>query len=347
MPVFGALVEERYGKSPVVMQPLPSTVPGRRHVYRIELGDGQRWIMKARRQDLPPMGPPYDMPRWIRARTAVLGHLEARGYPAPRVIRTRDGELVEAWEGWHALVTTFVEGTIAHLTPDLAQLSGESLARLHLTTVGPSGAGPLAGASSWWEPTHAVPTCLAQLASTADSVPRGWRDVHDAFSATLTAVRSWPALPESVIHADCWAGNIVRTGPDLVVLIDWDCAGLGPAVLDLGDLLIGCHFRLDDPYAHEVQPDPSRIAAVADGYGRLWVPTTSELDVLDDAVRYGSAFRGARTFGRVLQEGWSADIEQELGRQRHRYLASGEIARIARARFADPAPRILQTPGEH
>ncbi len=43
MPVFGALMEERYGKSPVVMQPLPSTVPGRRHVYRIELGDGQRW----------------------------------------------------------------------------------------------------------------------------------------------------------------------------------------------------------------------------------------------------------------------------------------------------------------
>ena len=59
---------------------------------------------------------------------------------------------------------------------------------------------------------------------------------------------------------------MVQTVDDQLVLIDWDTAGTGPAVLDLGDVLLGCHIPLAAPYSSHLQPDQARIQAVVDGY---------------------------------------------------------------------------------
>jgi aminoglycoside phosphotransferase (APT) family kinase protein len=38
------------------------------------------------------------------------------------------------------------------------------------------------------------------------------------------------------VHGDLWQGNALWTGDALVGLVDWDCAGAGPAGVDLGSL---------------------------------------------------------------------------------------------------------------
>jgi len=43
---------------------------------------------------------------WLASRARLLNYLERRGYPAPRVIPTREGALVERMEPWHLLITT-------------------------------------------------------------------------------------------------------------------------------------------------------------------------------------------------------------------------------------------------
>jgi aminoglycoside phosphotransferase (APT) family kinase protein len=38
------------------------------------------------------------------------------------------------------------------------------------------------------------------------------------------------------VHGDLWQGNALWDGDTLTGLVDWDCAGVGPAGVDLGSL---------------------------------------------------------------------------------------------------------------
>lgn len=45
-----------------------------------------------------------------------------------------------------------------------------------------------------------------------------------------------PDDPVGFVHGDLWSGNTLWHGAHLAAVIDWDCAGLGPAGVDLGSL---------------------------------------------------------------------------------------------------------------
>jgi aminoglycoside phosphotransferase len=42
--------------------------------------------------------------------------------------------------------------------------------------------------------------------------------------------------PDCLVHGDMWQGNSMWIGDELQGIIDWDCAGVGPAGIDLGSL---------------------------------------------------------------------------------------------------------------
>jgi aminoglycoside phosphotransferase (APT) family kinase protein len=51
------------------------------------------------------------------------------------------------------------------------------------------------------------------------------------------AARSFsPSGPDGFVHGDLWQGNTMWDGDDVVAILDWDCAGSGPAGVDLGSL---------------------------------------------------------------------------------------------------------------
>jgi aminoglycoside phosphotransferase len=45
-----------------------------------------------------------------------------------------------------------------------------------------------------------------------------------------------PSSRMGLVHGDMWQGNSMWVGDDLVAIIDWDCAGRGPAGIDLGSV---------------------------------------------------------------------------------------------------------------
>ncbi|NYJ08164.1 phosphotransferase family protein [Petropleomorpha daqingensis] len=45
-----------------------------------------------------------------------------------------------------------------------------------------------------------------------------------------------PSSPPVFVHGDLWQGNLLWDGETLTGLVDWDCAGVGPAGVDLGAL---------------------------------------------------------------------------------------------------------------
>jgi len=114
------------------------------------------------------------------------------------------------------------------------------------------------------------------------------------------------------------------------VLVDWDGAGFGPPVLDAGSLLLTCHFN--QPNYPNIQPDLTSISAIVDGYCQERLLTSGELEVLEDAVRFNSAFHFTRGVQAILQGDWPEDIG--LQKLRIRFEVAEEVAQIARKCFA-------------
>jgi aminoglycoside phosphotransferase (APT) family kinase protein len=50
-----------------------------------------------------------------------------------------------------------------------------------------------------------------------------------------------------LVHGDLWHGNTLWDGDELTAVLDWDCAGVGPAGIDLGSL------RCDAAWCHGVE----------------------------------------------------------------------------------------------
>jgi aminoglycoside phosphotransferase (APT) family kinase protein len=55
-----------------------------------------------------------------------------------------------------------------------------------------------------------------------------------------------------LVHGDLWQGNVLWKGDLLISVVDWDCAGSGPAGIDLGSLRCDAAICFDTPAADEV-----------------------------------------------------------------------------------------------
>ncbi len=215
-----------------------------------------RWVVRACRADAPvpihvSASPAQTMLDWLMTRASTLDWLEARGYPAPRVIRTRSGDATGMDGIWLTLATTFVDGPL--IRPTLAQLRmlGAALGRLHALEVGAGAGGAGAGGAdagpgeagvpghASWYPQHAIAATMVRLDAVQTLVPDDWQPLYQQCRRAARAVgQILDRLPGGVVHGDAWPGNAVQSAPDTVTLIDWETSGLGLPILDLGNCLI-------------------------------------------------------------------------------------------------------------
>jgi thiamine kinase-like enzyme len=75
---------------------------------------------------------------------------------------------------------------------------------------------------------------------------QGAPDLLRAAEAAVAAIR-----PEDtrlgLVHGDLWYGNTLWDNGRLTAVLDWDCAGVGPAGIDLGSL------RCDAAWCHSLE----------------------------------------------------------------------------------------------
>jgi Ser/Thr protein kinase RdoA (MazF antagonist) len=360
--VVGRILREYHpaGAKPSGIHRLAGSVRGDSVTYLISEPDepgGSSLVVRAFRRDLPLPAPPpgcgtADVTGWLWGRAATLSWLEDRGYPAPRVIRTHSRDLVGLAGIWATLATTYVSGTPLRPGPRELRLLGEALGRLHALDAAtfaaatrrtvPGAAGTLSDgagalvARAPWHPETAIPAALGRLAAVESLIPADQRPLLAQFRAVLLAVRQRaPMLPVTVVHGDPWPGNAIRTAPDQVTLIDWENAGLGMPLLDLGYCLLECHLDVglpgDQPAARPIRPDEDRIAALAAGYSRWRRLQPAEQELLPEGIRFAAAFIGAIHLEQALiggVRGRSMDVRME--RLRNRLAASDTVAELAR-----------------
>ncbi|HEY5017386.1 MAG TPA: phosphotransferase [Streptosporangiaceae bacterium] len=351
--VVGRLIREYHLRSPRPprVRRLHGSVRGTSVTYHVQ-GDGQApYIVRAFRADGSVIAQFGDSAAetvvdWLVSRASTLRFLEESGYAAPRPVRVRSGELVGETGPWLTWATTVVDGPVLAPSQDQLRMLGGALGRLHSVLLPGPGQGPGPGRAAW-HPEAAVPVTLTRLAKVAPLIPADWRPMHAAFVATAQAVRAAAGtLPRGLVHGDAWPGNGVQTGANEVTLTDWEAAGLGLPVLDLGYCLAECHLDSglppDQPEAWLVQPDEERIAAVTDGYSAVRDLSAAERDLLPEAVRFGAAFAGAIHFEAALTgDAGGPSMDARLARLRNRLAVSDTVAQLARPHL--PAAGLART----
>jgi len=232
-------------------------------------------------------------------------------------------------EGWQLLVMTFVEGEPLVFSPASLRLLGARLGQLHaLDPVAAARAVPPLHRAGML-PTNELAWALRQLRAVEALVPESRRARYDWLLAAIAALDRCEGLPAAVIHNDCHPGNAVLTPEGEVVLIDWEGAGFGPAIIDLGFLLSSCDISV--PWTPPLPPDPARLRAIIAGYRQHRQLNTAELARLPDAIHFRALVFGAVDFAaRVRSDTRDEDLPWWLAR----YNAATTLAARAIAAFA-------------
>ena len=76
---------------------------------------------------------------------------------------------------------------------------------------------------------------LSDVDFAAERAANGSTPLFDAAQAYLDDAAE-PAGPHVLVHGDFWQGNMMLRDDEVVGVVDWDAAGLGPPGVDLGSL---------------------------------------------------------------------------------------------------------------
>ena len=322
---------------------------GAKDVLHVQRSSAPDWIMR-----IYPVTDPAASRDRVLALAQLLVFLEEHQYPAERVVRTIDGRLTTRIGACHVLVTTYLGSPLqvwqpastgvtdpdrmqagsAKRDPQLLYSIGALLGRLHaLDATGPTvelvigsglqAASELAWASHW-------------LAQVQNRVPAHLQEAFARLTTRIQQVRSFDACPQTIIHGDCHFGNVVATPPDAYSFVDWEAAGRGAAVTDLGLLLSSSLDPSDDTLNGAV------IHSIIDGYCAHRRVSQIERDLLPDALR----FRILVTLAGAFEQRSSPDYQPTQCFWGHTYAEwerherrATQIARIAQARLEELATR--------
>ncbi len=153
--------------------------------------------------------------------TAVLEALAVRGYrEAPRLIRTQDDRPFVALGQRFVYLLERIEGKVPVKSVAVYRALGRSAARLHRLRNFP----------------HRTDLAPGRVLREQRTVSRAYPFRKD-FLRAFEALPDFSHLPQAVLHTDLAPENAIRRPDGRLVLIDWEDAGVGSAVIDLGGVL--------------------------------------------------------------------------------------------------------------
>jgi thiamine kinase-like enzyme len=158
------------------------------------------------------------------------------------------------------------------------------------------------------------------------NVPEAFRRLVTDLHAAMVALPKH--LPLSLVHGDCWYRNAIQRRDGSMALIDWDLAGIGSPLLELGNLLLTSHFEFEHPLHLEV--DGAKIKAMIRGYQQYRSITPQDGVHLANAMRFLLAYQlGSYVVNDSLYR--HPEFPFVLQKLQARYDATEGIAKMAEA----------------
>jgi thiamine kinase-like enzyme len=249
-------------------------------------------------------------------------------FPASSVRTTVDGQFVALVDDWLIMVLSYIEGDVLGVEPAALEALAQLIGRLHTL---PLDAQPqLVLAPARCHPDR-IAIAAEQLDRNRTKVPEAFRSlVTNLHSAMI--ILSTTQLRLSIVHGDCWYRNAIWKSDGSVALIDWDLAGIGSPLLELGNLLLTSHFDFDHPL--HLETDQAKIRAIMLGYQQHCSIRQRDGESLANAMRFLLAYQ----LGSYIADD-SRYLHPEfpfvLQKLQARYDATQRIAEIAKAYFSE------------
>ena len=178
------------------------------------------------------------------------------------------------------------------------------------------------------QPSSELTWAASTLAQIAHPIPDHLHDLYRTRKLRVQNLSRFETCPQSVIHSDCHFGNALISPTGDIRLIDWESAGMGAAVTDLGSLLSLCLLPAQD------EPDATCIRAVMRGYLQHRTLNAEEQAVLVDAIQLRTLVLLAACFDQRSQVDYDETellYGQTHGQWLRSYQAAPQIADHARS----------------
>ncbi len=196
-----------------------------RTLFRVDTSEGTyalKLLQKGRSKEL------------TQQELSLLHVLHENHFPCAELIPTKTGALFTEMEGQSTYLYRWVEGTHPESTVETFEKLGELTGSLHAL------------------PTDSLPKMrfapserMNQQRELAERL-----GLEPAFIELFSHVRDVAHLPQGIVHTDIGPHNTLEQADGDLLLIDWEDAGVGPLVIDLGWLLEQC-LTLDNVFEKE------------------------------------------------------------------------------------------------
>lgn len=244
-----------------------------------------------------------------RAEIDVLGFLEASSFPAARVLPSREGESLIVMGKTCGYLTSYIPGETPSASPESARDLGRIAGRLH----------SLDTASHDLQPTAFTVSAERELFRQLDADPsvqrwEGYEAVRKLLQTSWESISDLDSVPNALVHTDILYENAVQAPDGDMVLIDWDGAGIGPAVQDVGYSLLNHTVSIEG----QLLPPESSV-----GFLKAYLDErpldSSEWDALSDALVFASIV--------YVLAPWAARVSTETWRRAEYTIAHAEELR--------------------
>jgi Ser/Thr protein kinase RdoA (MazF antagonist) len=151
----------------------------------------------------------------------------------PRILKTKTGRNYQNVHGHPVYILEFIDGREPPRTKANCRRLGEIAGSLHTIRGYP------------YSYLFSVADVMPELYEIASTLPFG-----QEYEQIVRTLPDFEALPDSLIHGEI-LGNCVERPDGGIVIIDWDEAGIGTRVLDLGHPLVQAFLSEDLEFEEE------------------------------------------------------------------------------------------------
>ncbi len=202
--------------------------------------------------------------------TRILLYLEKNGFPASRVLQTKQGGLYLEHEGKPVYLKGYIQGRVVQdLSSGMVAQVGRALAELHTLP-------PLEGMPGTF--AYGFQAMEELLALDSEHPFQPWLEERRAYLGGHID----PDLEQGLIHGDLFWDNLVFEGEALAAVLDFEEACSYYTLFDLGMSAVGCCSK-------NGRFDPERIRALLGGYQQGRRLAHRERDQLGYFMEYAAA----------------------------------------------------------
>lgn len=161
----------------------------------------------------------------------VLKFLEEKEFPAPKVIQSLKSQNIFTYGIQTGFVTSFIEGKHPILNNQTIEKTAILIAKLHSLKISPN-----IPISTWniSEGNKLVAQNIQQLSS---QKIEHWDEIIPQLTEAFKQLPDLTNLPPVLIHTDIGINNTIESSNGTLTFIDWDDAGVGQSVIDIGNVL--------------------------------------------------------------------------------------------------------------